>query len=81
MKIRVMFTYTQDLIQEPIIYTLGQMFNLTTNIHSANIAEDSGWALVDIEGNEANIRQGLDWVMSRGLRFEEIPGEDTSEND
>jgi len=69
-KRRLMFTFTQDLVKEPVIHTLGQQFNLVTNIQLADIEEDRGWAILELEGNEEDIEQGIAWATSRGMRVE-----------
>ncbi len=76
-KRRLMFTYPPDLIKEPIIHNLGQQFNLITNIHLADIAIDKGWVLLELEGKEEDIEQGLAWATSRGMRIEPANGDIT----
>ena len=39
-KRRVMLSFPQELLKEPIIYNLGQQFDMVTNIHLADITED-----------------------------------------
>ena len=68
----VMFTFSQEAIQEPIIYNFGQQFNLTTNIRSADISQDKGWAVVELEGEEKDIEQGIDWATSKGVRVDPV---------
>jgi len=74
----VMFTFTQEPIEEPVIYTLGQQFNLTTNLRRANVSEKEGWIVLELEGKEDDIEQGLIWVTSRGVRVNPV-GEDFTE--
>ncbi len=69
-KRKVMLSYTSETITEPIIYTIGQQFNLAVNIRQADLAEDRGWIVVEFEGNEDDIESGLDWVISRGVRVD-----------
>ena len=77
-KRRLIFTYTSELIKEPIIHNLGQQFNIITNIHLADITEDKGWVILDIEGKAKDIEEGIAWATSKGLRVEPA-GEDTSQ--
>ena len=37
---RVKFTFMTQLVKEPIIYRLGQEFNLVTNIRRADVRDD-----------------------------------------
>ena len=69
-KRRLLLTFTPDLIKDPIIHTLGQQFHLVTNIHSADIAEDKGWVVLDLEGEAKDIEEGLTWITSRGMRVD-----------
>ncbi len=68
----VMFTFTQEQIQEPVVYNLGQQFNLSTNIRRAALSEQKGWVLLELEGEEADIEQAIAWATSRGVRVESI---------
>jgi len=74
---RVMFTFSEEQIREPIIYNLGQQFNLVTNIRRADLSEDEGWILLELEGNENNIEQGIAWVTSKGVRVDPVSGDIT----
>ena len=69
-KKRYMLTYTPELIREPIIYNLGEQFRVITNIHSADIGEDRGWVMLELEGEEADIEEGIAWATSRGMRID-----------
>ena len=75
----VMLTFFQDIefVAEPIIYTLSQQFNLATNILRANLTEDRGWALLELDGEEQDIESGITWAISRGIRVE-LTGENTT---
>ena len=71
-KRRVMLSFPQELLKEPIIHNLGQQFRVVTNIHLADITEDRGWLIVELEGEEKQIEEGLAWVVSRGIRVEPV---------
>ena len=71
-KRRVMLTFSGESSSEPIIYNLGQQFNVSTNIHRADASEDDGWIELDIEGADNDIDAGITWVISRGVRVEPL---------
>ena len=73
-KRHVMFTYPPELIKEPIIHSLSQQFNIVTNIHLADISEDKGWVVLELEGDEDAIEQALAWAISRGMRVDPVSG-------
>jgi len=80
-KRRLMFTYTPELIREPIIYNLGQQFNVITNIHIANVDEEKGWVILELEGEEKDIEEGITWATSRGMRVDPAPEDITEGQD
>ena len=71
-KRRVMLTYSPEVSSEPIIYTLGQQFNLVTNIHRADATEDRGWIELELEGVEEDIEAGIAWAISKGVRIDPV---------
>ena len=78
-KKRVMFTFPEEAIREPIIYNLGQQFNVVTNIHSADISDEKGWVVLELGGEEKDIEDGIAWVTSKGVRVDPVTGEDIVE--
>ena len=71
-KRRFMFTFNEEQIRDPLIYNLGQQFNLVTNICRADLSEDEGWVMLELEGDEDGIEQGIAWVTSKGVRVDPI---------
>jgi hypothetical protein len=73
-KKQVLFTFPQKLIKEPVIYELGKKFNVVTNIRRADVSESKGWVVLELEGEEFNIDQGIKWVVSTGVRVDPVMG-------
>jgi len=74
-KRQVMFTFPRELIKEPVIYNLSQQFRMVTNIHRADVSEDRGWVVLELEGEEKDIEQGIAWVTSKGIRVDPVIGD------
>lgn len=74
-KQRVKFTFVQELITLPIIYELGKNFSLITNIRRADVTEDRGWVILEIEGEMEEIERALEWVASKGVRVDPVQGD------
>ncbi len=74
-KRRVMFTFPQELIKEPIIYNLGRKFNVITNVRRADVTENKGWVMLELEGEEKDIEQGIAWVTRKGVRVDPVVGD------
>jgi hypothetical protein len=74
-KRRVMFTFSSEVITEPIIYNLGQQFRLITNISRADVSENRGWVVLKLEGEEKEIERGIGWVIGKGIRVNPVTGD------
>ena len=72
---RVKFTFPQELIKEPVIYKLGVDFSIVTNIWRADIRDDMGWVVLELEGESNVVDEGLAWVISTGVRVDPIAGD------
>ena len=74
-KRRVMFTFPQELIKEPIIYDLGLKFKVITNVRRADVTENKGWVMLELEGDEKDIERGISWVTRKGVRVDPVIGD------
>jgi ABC-type methionine transport system ATPase subunit len=74
-KQRVKFSFSAEMIKEPVIYQLGRDFKIVTNIRRADIGDEMGWVLLELDGEEAEIKRGLDWVSSTGVRVDPVSGD------
>ena len=74
-KRQVMFTFPQELIRESIIYTLSHQFKVVTNIRRADVSEDKGWVVLELDGEEKEIEEGIAWVTSKGVRVDPVIGD------
>ena len=74
-KRRVKFTFPTTLITEPLIYNMGIKFEVVTNIRRADVREDMGWVVLELDGKEENIDEGLEWVSTMGVRVDPVSGD------
>jgi len=74
-KSKVILTFEEGAIKEPIIHNLGQQFRILTNIRQANLSESQGWVILELEGEEEDIEQGIAWVTSRGVKVDPVVGD------
>ena len=74
-KQRVKFTFYPEMIPSPVIYELGKNFEVVTNIRRADVTEDRGWVILELEGDLGEIERGLEWVASKGVRVDPVQGD------
>jgi len=76
-KREVKLTFPESLIREPIIYQIGYKFEVITNIKRANVTQDSGWVVLEIEGASEEINRVISYLRTKGVKVEDI---DSSEH-
>ena len=72
---RVRFTFEPQLIREPLIYQLGHQFNVVTNIRMADVDDQVGWVVLEIDGDTDEIDRSIEWMQSKGVRVDPITGD------
>ena len=74
-KRQVTLTFPQNLIKEPVIYTMAKQYNLIPNIRRAKITETVGEVTLEIEGSEKDLEAGLKDIVSKGVKVEPVTGD------
>jgi len=74
-KRRVHLTFPETLVQEPIIYNLGKRFDIVTNIRRANVEDNFGWVILELDGDEQALDQGLAYMEGLGVQINTIAGD------
>ena len=72
---RVRFTFETELIQRPVIYELGKKFEIVTNVRRAEVGQDNGWVVLELEGTLDEIDRGLVWVKELGVDVSSLDGD------
>lgn len=70
-----MFTFPQELVTEPLIFDLGRQFNVASSIRQADVSENKGWVVLELEGRDEDIEQGLAWISGKGVRVDPVDGD------
>ena len=72
---RVTFIFKTELIKHPVIYELGKNFDVVTNIRRAEVNQEQGWVILELEGSLEEIERGLEWVVEQGVDVSSIEGD------
>ena len=65
-------TFQTHLVSEPVIYQLGQKYKVITNIKRANVKQNTGWVILNLEGADSEISASLKWLTSLGVKVDFI---------
>lgn len=68
---RVRLSFEPQLIREPVIYRLGQEFQVVTNIRMADVDEHIGWVVLELDGADDQIEAALAWTREQGVRVDD----------
>ena len=74
MKTRVRLTFPQDLIKEPVLFTMAKKFDIMPNIRRARVTETVGEIVLELEGTEENINSGIEYMKQQGVDIELVEG-------
>lgn len=69
---RVKFTFVEQLIKEPIIWKMAKEFDVITNIRRADVTDERGWVILELDGDRDEIERSLDWVRKQGVRVDPV---------
>ena len=76
---RLKLTFPQELIKEPVIFTMARKFDVMPNIRRAKITENVGEVVLELEGSESKLAEGIAFLRERGVKVETVTG-DTSDS-
>lgn len=76
MKIRLFCTIPQQLIQQPLLFTLVNRFQVVPNIRGASVTENIAILSLEIEGEDAKVNEAVDFLRAQGVQVEFLKDED-----
>jgi L-aspartate semialdehyde sulfurtransferase ferredoxin len=71
-RLRLRLTFPAELVQKPLLYRLVKDFDLVPNIRRADVRADHGWVVLELEGAEDRLQQGLAWLEEQGVTVDPI---------
>ncbi|MBI5026361.1 MAG: NIL domain-containing protein [Nitrospirae bacterium] len=75
MKKRVKLTFPQHLIKEPVIFTMAKKHDVMPNIRRARVTETVGEMVLELEGTEENLKNGIESLKQQGIVVELVEGD------
>lgn len=72
---RIKLTFPQELIKEPLIFTMAKKFDVMPNIRRARVTESVGEVVLELEGAEKNLEDGISFLKEHGIKVEAAEGD------
>ena len=68
----VRLPFRRETLNVPVIYQLGKQFEIVTNIRRAEVGDETGWADLDLDGDQPEIERALEYCRSRGVEVQRL---------
>jgi len=65
-------TFPGTLQDESIICYLCKKFEINLNIIEASFSMDAGWSILQVEGQEEEIKRAFEYLASKGVKVQQI---------
>jgi len=66
--VRVKLTFPESLVRTPILARLVRDFDVEPNIRRANVEDQQGWIVCEIDGSAPQIDAALAWLRAEGIQ-------------
>ncbi|MEA2587994.1 MAG: L-aspartate semialdehyde sulfurtransferase ferredoxin [Actinomycetota bacterium] len=74
-KRRVLLTFPENLITEPVIHAMGTRYEIVTNVRRANVEERMGWVILELDGPEEALDAAVAYAAGLGVEVNEMSGD------
>ena len=72
MAARVRLTFPSELVQEPVVGQLVRRFDVTPNIRRADVREDVGWIICELDGTAEAVADAIEWLEQIGVDVDRL---------
>ena len=69
---RVRLTFPAELVRQPVIGELVRRFDVMPNIRRADVSDDVGWIVCELDGPEPAIASALAWLEEIGVTVDRL---------
>ena len=68
--VRVRLTFPEELVREPVIARMSAQFPVVPNIRKADVGEQGGWILCELDGDASVVDEAIGWLRSEGVQVD-----------
>ena len=69
---RVRLTFPPDLIRRPVIGQVVQRFDVMPNIRRADVTDEVGWIVCELDGDEGAVDAAITWLEEIGVDVDRL---------
>ena len=68
--VRVKLTFPEELVREPLIFRMAEQFAVVPNIRKADVSDQGGWIICELDGEPGAVDGALAWLRTEGVRVD-----------
>jgi ABC-type methionine transport system ATPase subunit len=69
---RVKLTFPPQLIRQPVIGQLVRRFDVMPNIRRADVSDDVGWIVCELDGDTTAVEAAISWLSESGVAVDDL---------
>ncbi len=69
---KVRLTFPTELIRRPVIAEVVRRFNVTPNIRRADVSDEVGWIVCELDGEESAVDAAVTWLEEIGVDVDRL---------
>ncbi|HVX23037.1 MAG TPA: NIL domain-containing protein [Acidimicrobiales bacterium] len=66
-KVQVKVTFPESMVRVPLLARMVRHFDVDPSIRRANVEDDGGWIVCELEGEAAAVDESLQWLRQEGV--------------
>ena len=69
-QVRVKLTFPEALVRVPVLARMVREFDVQPNIRRANVEDNQGWIVCELDGEPTAVEEALDWLRAEGIQVD-----------
>lgn len=70
----IKLTFLKELVKEPLTFQMAKKYNIMPNIRRAKVTETIGELVLELEGKEQDLDNGIEFLKKAGVIVESVVG-------
>lgn len=70
----IKLTFLKELVKEPLTFQMAKKYNIMPNIRRAKVTESIGELVLELEGKEQDLDNGIEFLKKAGVIVESVVG-------
>ena len=71
----VKLVFPQELIKKPLTFQMAQKYGIIPNIRRAKVTSTVGELVLELDGDEKNVKEGIKYLKKHGVDVKPIEGD------